>query len=270
MARVAVALLVGVAACHHSAPTYPALDGACDRNRIGTVSVEGAPASEVAGIMVLEGTRDDPARTERVARQTIETMRSDGYARASLTITPKRGCRVDLRVDVSLGPKFKISDIAFATDDAFPAAVRTQTIEDALGGINSVGGVYSPARLKRSLSELNQRYYDAGWLEVQIGEPIAHYDDEHATIAVEIPVQAGRRFRIGQVHATGGEPAQRAVVMASLGLKNGDWYDGEMLRTGIERIRRKLGVLGQDVELRTNVSLKRREIDLEAVVEAVP
>lgn len=270
MARVAVALLVGVAACHHSAPAYPALESACDDSRIGKVSVEGAEAADVAGIMVLEGTRDDPARTERVARQTIETLRTDGYSRASLSITPKRGCRVDLRVDVALGPKFKISDIAFATDDAFPAAVRTQLIEDSLGGINSVGGVYSAPRLKRSLSELNQRYYDAGWLEVQIDEPLAHYDDEHSTISVEIPIRAGKRFRIGQIRASGGEPAQRAVVMAALGLKNGDWYDGEVLRTGIERVRRKLGVLGQDVELHTNVSLKRREIDLEAVVEAVP
>ena len=270
MVRAVVVLLGGLAACHPQPPAYPALPPTCDAERIGQVVVEGAPPAEVAALTVLEGTRDDPERTERIARQTVEGMRSDGYARAALSITPKRGCRVDLRVEVTLGPRFKINDIVFVTNDEFPAAVRTATIEDALGGVNSIGGVYSSTKLRRSLADLGQRYYDAGWLEVRVDDPIAHYDDANEVITLEIGIHAGKRFRIGQIHASGGEPAQRAAIMAALGLHNGDWYDGELIRTGLERVRRKLGSRGQEIELRTNVSLKRREIDLEAVVEASP
>jgi outer membrane protein assembly factor BamA len=268
MVRAAVVASLGLAACHPAPPAYPPLAPTCAADRIGTVTVDGASSTEVAGLTVLEGTHDNPARTARIARQTIEALKSHGYARAKLSITPARGCRVDLHVEVALGPQFKIDEIVFVTNDAFPPAAREAAIEDALGGINTIGGVYSADKLRHALTELTQRYHDAGWLEAKIDDPVAHYDDRRSTISVEIPIEAGRRYKIGQVSASGGEPATRAAVMQALGLREGDWYDGETLRMGLERVRRKLGPRGQDIELRTNVSLKRREIDLEAVVEA--
>jgi len=268
MVRLAV-VCACLAACHSSAPAFPAVHPACAADRIGQVSVEGAARADVAGLTVLEGTRDNPARTERIARQTIEALRTRGFARARLMISRESACRVDLHVDVALGPQFKIEEIQFVTDDGFPANVRAATIEDALGGINTIGGVYSAERMRHALSELVQRYYDAGWLEARIDDPVARYDDDRGTIQVQVPIHAGRRFKIGQIHASGGEPATRAAVMQALGLRNGDWYDGETLRTGLERVRRKLGLRGQGIELRSNVSLKRREIDLEAVVGVV-
>jgi outer membrane protein assembly factor BamA len=268
MVRFAV-VLACLTACHPSPRTYPTVARVCSADRIGQVTVEGAARADVAGLTVLEGTRDNPSRTERIAHQTIEALRTRGYARARLVITRDPSCRVDLHVDVDLGPQFKIDDIQFVTDDGFPANIRAATIEDALGGINTIGGVYSSDRMRHALADLVQRYQDAGWLEAKIDEPVARYDNDRGTISVRIPIHAGKRFRIGQIHASGGEPATRAAVMQALGLRNGDWYNGEMLRTGLERVRRKLGLHGQGIELRSSVSLKRREIDLEAVVGVV-
>jgi outer membrane protein assembly factor BamA len=268
MVRLAV-VFACLAACHPSARTYPAVSQTCSADRIGRVSVDGAARADVAGLTVLEGTRDNPRRTERIAHQTVEALRTRGYARAILRITREAGCRVDLHVQADLGPQYKIDDIQFVTDDGFPANIRAATIEDALGGINTIGGVYSAERMRHALADLVQRYQDAGWLEAKIDDPEAVYNDDRGTIGVRIPIHAGKRFRIGQIHASGGEPATRAAVMQALGLRNGDWYDGEMLRTGLERVRRKLGLHGQGIELRSSVSLKRREIDLEAVVGVV-
>src|SRR5262249_55177615 len=86
MVRFAV-VLACLTACHPSPRTYPAVAHSCSAERIGLVTVEGASRADVAGLTVLEGTRDNQSRTERIAHQTVEALRTRGYARAVLRIT---------------------------------------------------------------------------------------------------------------------------------------------------------------------------------------
>jgi outer membrane protein assembly factor BamA len=236
----------------------------CAFNRVGDVTVTGAPRNAVPELAVLEGTLDDPERTDRIAEIATSALRARGYARATLAITRRAGCRVDLDVTVMLGPRYRIATIAFGTDDAFPSADRLAVIEDALGTVNTIGGVYVEYRMTRALAELERRYRDAGWLEAKLGAPRTTYDPA-GTVAVEIPVTAGPRFRIGSVKAVGAGRRAREAVLHSLGLHAGDYYDGPSVRTAIERARHKLA---RWVELRTNIAGDRPEIDLEAILEA--
>src|SRR5262249_39912871 len=112
----------------------------CASNRIGEVTVAGASREAVPQLAVLEGTLGDPERTDRIAEAATSGLRTAGYAKARLAITRRTGCRVALDVTVALGPRYRIADIAFETDDAFPAADRLAAIEDALGTVNTVGG----------------------------------------------------------------------------------------------------------------------------------
>jgi outer membrane protein assembly factor BamA len=171
---------------------------------------------------------------------------------------------VDLDVVVTLGARYRISNIAFDTDDEFPTADRLGAIEDALGTVNTIGGVYVEYRLTRALAELERRYRDAGWLDARLGPPRATYDPS-GTVAVAIPVAAGRRFRIASVRAVGASPIAREAVLQTLGIHAGDYFDGPSIRTAIERARHKLA---RWVELRTSVADDRPEIELEAILEA--
>jgi outer membrane protein assembly factor BamA len=244
------------------APDAP--DAPCSSHRVGQVAVTGAPASAVPQLAVLEGTIDDPERTERVARVAADGLRAQGYAGASIAVARRPGCRIDLAVTVTLGPRYRIARIRFDTDDDFPPAERLAVLEDALGTVNTIGGVYIEYRMQRALVELQRRYRDAGWLEAELGAPRTTYDPA-GTVAVRIPVRAGERFRIGSVRAVGAGARAREAVLQSLGLRAGDYYDGPRIRWAIERARRRLA---RWVELRTNVAGDRPEIDLEAVVEA--
>jgi outer membrane protein assembly factor BamA len=238
---------------------------ACSSHRVGQVTVNGAPASAVPQLAVLEGTLDDPERTARVARVATDGLRAQGYADAAIAVARRPGCRIDLEVTVALGPRYRIARITFDTDDDFPEAERLAVVEDALGTVNTVGGVYIEYRMKRALVELERRYRDAGWLEAELGEPRTTYDPGAAgAVTVQIPVRAGQRFRIGSVRAVGAGAARDAVLQ-SLGLHAGEYYDGPRIRGAIERARRRLA---RWVELRTNIADDRPEIDLEAVVEA--
>jgi len=236
----------------------------CAFNRVGYVTVSGAPRSAVPQLAVLEGTLDDPERTQRIAAVATRALAAQGYARASLAITRHPACRVDLEIAVTLGPRFQIAAITFETDDAFPAAERLAVVEDALGTVNTVGGVYIEYRLTRALAELARRYHDAGWLEARLGPPRATYDP-HGTVALAIPVSAGRRFRLGSIKASGAGPGARQAVLQTLGLRAGEYYDGVRVRRAIERARHRVA---RWVELRASVAEGRPEVDVEAIMDS--
>jgi outer membrane protein assembly factor BamA len=98
---------------------------------------------------------------QRIAAAATDSLHARGYARASLHVS-RAGC--GLAVEVALGTRYKISHIEFITDDAFPATTRLATLEDSLGTVNTVGGLYVADRMDASLERLQHRYRDAGWI----------------------------------------------------------------------------------------------------------
>jgi outer membrane protein assembly factor BamA len=255
----AYVIWLGVISCGGAAiPVRPAITTPCSVMRVGKVAVTGAPSSQVAALAVLEGTIDDRTRTDRIVAVAAERLRALGYARAQIAVTRKPGCFTDLDVAVALGPKFKIQTIDFATSDQFPARDRLAVIEDALGTVNTIGGIYVEYRLARALTRLQERYRDAGWLDAKIAPPIARYGD--ASIAITIPITPGPRFKISAVRARGAGAKVRAAVLDEIRIEPGSWYDGLAIRNGIERARRKLD---RRVELRTIVSHDAIELELE-------
>jgi outer membrane protein assembly factor BamA len=275
-------------------------------NRISEVQVIGAPRDAVPQLAVLEGTVDDPDRTERVAQLALRDLRSRGYAAATLAVSRRTRCGIGLDVHVTLGPRYRIASITFDTGASNTGASDTgpsntgasntgasntgpsntgtsgtgtslpgreagtgapidplAALEDSLGTVNTVGGVYIEYRMKRALTELERRYRDAGWLEATLGAPRTRYFAD-GTIAIAIPATAGRRFRIGSITAVGASPTARAAVLQTLGLHAGDYYDGPSVRTAIERARKKLD---RWVELRTAIAGDRPRVDVEAIMD---
>lgn len=256
----AYVIWLGVISCGGSprAPARPPIAAPCSVMRVGTVAITGAPRTQVAALAVLEGTIDDRVRTDRIVAVAAERLRALGYARAEIAVARKPGCFTALDVAVTLGPKFEIASIDFATADQFPARDRLAAIEDALGTVNTVGGIYVEYRLARALTRLQERYRDAGWLDAKIAPPIARYGD--ASIAITIPITPGPRFKIAAVRARGGGAKVRAAVLDEIRIEPGSWYDGLAIRNGIERARRKLD---RRVELRTIVANDAIELELE-------
>lgn len=273
---VALALVPPLVACRPAEqPARPRPAGGsvrCAFNRVGAVIVRGAPRELVPALTVLEGTLDDPARTQRIAAVATRGLIAQGYAGAAIAVAHRpgagRGACIELDVRVAPGPRYRIARIAFETDEphdrAFPPAERLAALEDALGTVNTIGGVYIAYRMTRALAELERRYHDAGWLDARLGAPRVTYDPGGA-IDLAIPVAAGRRFRIARVTATGAGPGARAAVLDSLDLRPGDYYDGPRIRTAIARARH---ALARRVELRTRIAHDRPEIEVEAIVEA--
>jgi outer membrane protein assembly factor BamA len=256
---------LGSVACRHPQATFPAIPSACSEARVGKVIVEGGNRDHVPQLAVLEGTLDNPERTDRIASVSTELLRARGYPRAEIRVSRRQGCGVELVVTVATGPKLVIGSIAFATTDSFPADARLAAVEDALGTINTVGGAYVPDRLDRALEQLTRRYHELGWLEAAIDRPQVTFDDERGEVNITIGVRAGRRFKIGNVSARGGRRTTRAAVIDALGLRGGQYYDAELLREGIVRARREI-----DDRLQMRMQIASDRIDVEAIVGDEP
>ena len=256
-------LLTALAACHSGGIPQRSVALSCAPDRIGAVVVTGASRAELAPLTVLEGTLDDPERTERITGVALEGLRAQGHAKATVTVTRQVGCGVELHATVVRGPKYRIARIAFETDDEFPAAQRLAVLEDGLGSVNTVGGTYIAYRLQRALKELKRRYADAGWVGVTIATPRALYTKD--TVTLTIPLTSGPRFTIGTIRAIGAGKEARATVLDALGLREGAYFDRSEVRAGIERAQR---MLDRKIQLRVQVAPDRTEIDVDAIVEA--
>lgn len=266
--RVRAALLLAALAGCHGGPGPAELPPPCAADRIGAVVVEGAPRALLAPLTVLEGTLDDPERTERVAQLALEGLRVLGHAKAELAVERAAGsCGATLHAIAVLGPKYTIATITFVTDgddDALTEAQRLAVIEDGLGAVNTVGGTYIAYRLTRALVELKQRYADAGWVDATIAAPRARFDGR-GKVSLAIEVHAGPRFTLGTIRAIGAGKEARATVLDALGLREGAYYDRAVVRAGVERAQR---VLDRRIQLRVNIAKERSEIDVDAIVEA--
>lgn len=260
--RGAIAFVL-LAACHGTPTSVAPRPLTCGPNRVGKITVIGGTPADVPQLAVLEGTLDDAARTARIATLSTEMLRARGYAHAHLQVDRREGCGVELIVRVDRGPRYTIDNITFATDDTYPADARLAEIEDVLGTVNAIGGAYVADRLARALAQLERCYQDAGWLDAAVGKPAVEFDDVHHTISLTIPVEAGKRFRVGNVVARGGHRSTRAAVLDALGLRGGQWFEGRVVREAIDRARREVG---EHVELRVQVAKDR--VDVEAIVGA--
>jgi outer membrane protein assembly factor BamA len=247
------ALLLALTACHGGIAPRPPVAAGCPAGRIGKVTIEGASPRDVAPLAVLEGTLDDPPRIARTTEVAVDFLRARGYPHATIDVTRRAGCGVELAIAVDRGPRYRIADIELHSDATLPPGDARAALEDGLGTVNAVGGAYVADRLTRALAALVHRYRDAGWLDAAADAPRASWDETDHTVRLAIALHPGRRYKIGKLVA-------RPSVIDALGLKGGDWFEAGTLRTALERARRRLA---RRLAVTLSVASERAAIDVE-------
>lgn len=193
-----------------------------------------------------------------------------GYYNAEITDRIESDTQKDFVVilDIKENERLYIRSITFEGNEAFTQKelvnMMTTTERTFLGFITDTG-ILNREHLKQDVQKLSAFYFNNGFVNSQIGEPVITYDAKG--IHIKITVREGKRFKIGSVNISGDELAKsRADLFAALRTQPGKHYDREAIMRDMEMITvaaNDEGYAHADVNPQIKIHEKEQLVDLD-------
>jgi outer membrane protein insertion porin family len=187
-------------------------------------------------------TLDQPLLYEN--RQRIEALyRTDGYylAEVGFEIEPLGEASVGIHFDIDEKEKLKLRDIEFTGNEAMDDSDLTDGFQTKVWHFWSYAtswfdrsGTYSEPIFIQDLQGVEKKYTDAGYLQVEIGEPEVIPSEDGLRVVVN--VNEGRRFNVGTLEVTGDSTVDIDVLRGKLKLKEGDVFNRSALAEDISSL----------------------------------
>ncbi|MDZ4696071.1 MAG: outer membrane protein assembly factor BamA [Deltaproteobacteria bacterium] len=148
--------------------------------------------------------------------------------------------QVDLYFRIRENIKVTVSRINFVGNkgqtDADLRSVMMTSEGDLLSFMSS-SGTYREEVFQRDLLLIQGQYFDHGYIEVKVGEPLMELSPDRQSLFITIPIEEGKQYRIGKLKVSGDllEPPQ--FYIERLSARPGDLFNRSHLsqdRTSIE------------------------------------
>ena len=210
---------------------------------------------EIEAVIQLD-TFIDSLQLNKVKRILRELLAEDGYHSPEITqeITAVAGGPKRVRVVFNIvdGPQTKIDSIVFVGNEAITSGtLRKQmkaNIQPKWWPLSwfSKAGTYKEHRFAEDADAIIQFYRGDGYVNAQVGQPELRNlrDSENATkrwVELRIPVSEGRRYRLGDFTFEGITILQESAVRDQFHFEEGDYYDEQEIREGLERVQALYG-----------------------------
>lgn len=163
-----------------------------------------------------------------------------GYYNAEITDRLEKDGPKDfiVIVDIKENDRVYVRSITFEGNEAFSTKelvnMMTTTERTFLGFITDTG-ILQTSQLKQDVQKLTSYYFNNGFVNAQIGEPVVTYDAKG--IYIKMLVKEGKRFKIGKVEISGDQLEKtRADLYSSLKTKPGIYYNREAIMKDMEAI----------------------------------
>jgi outer membrane protein insertion porin family len=201
-------------------------------------------SDEIRDVLTLTtgATLDYPLLYENRLR--IEALyRAQGYylADVEFEIDPLARSSVGIHFEVDEKEKLKLRSIEFTGNDHFDAGELTEGFQTKIWRFYSLAtswfdrsGTYSEPLFIQDLRGVEKKYTDAGFLQVEIGEPDVRPSEDGLTVVV--PVNEGRRFRVGDLDVVGDSTVDIDALTRKLRLHQGDIFNRSHLTSDIEAL----------------------------------
>jgi outer membrane protein insertion porin family len=216
-------------------------------------------------------TLDHPLLFENRGR--IEGLyRAEGFylADVSYEVEPLGEASVGINFLVDEGRKLKLRKIEFEgnqafSDDELREGFRTKTwrwYSYATSWFDH-SGTYSEPLFIQDLNGVQKKYGDAGYLQVQLGEPNVVPSPEG--IDVTVSIEEGRLFRVGEIDVTGDETVDIEALRPLLKLEQGAVFNRSFLSEDVRALTDHYGDRGYyfaSVTPQTRVLPDQEEVDV--------
>ena len=163
--------------------------------------------------------------------------------------------RVRLVFTIEDGPKTRIRDIEFSgNEERSSGQLRKQMTANKEPrkwpfSWFSSNGTYKEHRFAEDADGIVQYYRKHGYVRAQVGQPELttledSVDGSKRFVRMRIPISEGRRYRMGELTFENITILREDALRQQFDLTEGDFYDEEVIREGIERAQAMYGVGG--------------------------
>ena len=151
---------------------------------------------------------------------------------------------------IAEGPQLAIRDVEFIGNRVFSDNVLAGRLKSnkarGLLTLVSGGGAFNEEKFADDAQAIVEHYRNHGYIEAQVGAPqLRPLDDspDGATrwVQLRIDVDEGRRFQIGTFTVAGNTVLRTEALLPLFKMEEGDVYDEQRIRKGLERARELYG-----------------------------
>jgi outer membrane protein insertion porin family len=199
----------------------------------------------------------DPTVIRRVEGIIRGLMAEKGYQDAEvsheLRELPGGPKLVHLAFTIKDGPKIRIREVEFDGNQAISdGRLRRQMKENKAPGFFSFfrgGGTFHEGKFAEDAERVVAYYRDRGYIAARVGQPeivtlADSPDGKRRDIKLKIPVQEGKRYRVGDFSFDGVKVIKLEALRPLFKLQTGDYYSDKRIRKGLETARELYGTVG--------------------------
>jgi outer membrane protein insertion porin family len=213
----------------------------------------------------------DPGKARRVEAIVVQMLADKGFPFAKVKHDAKSlgGAGYQVSFIVDEGPKAKVKEITFVGNDVFTdKQLRGAMKKVKSGSSDDVVGIFTaPTRWGKNTwtdekwsdphegdkKRLQDYYLNHGYVTASIGEPTITFVDGKSGFLkkkpvkwahVEIPVNEGERYRVGEIKFDGMTVFKPEGIRTMLKLQEGDWYKEARVEKLVDKMRDAYGAQG--------------------------
>jgi len=208
----------------------------------------------------------DPTKVKRAEVVIKELLAAHGRQFATVTseVRPIPPAAVALTFVVKEGPKVKVGKITFEGNKA----ISSRQLQSAMKNLKPIGiphsiflesifpRTYDSTKLNEDAERVRYFYQTKGYFKALVGDPKTQIHDTAPkwyffekspgkAVDIKLPVEEGDRFRLKEITFSGNKAVTNTAQLRTLfKLKDGDIFDTEAVRKGLENLRKAYAGLG--------------------------
>jgi outer membrane protein insertion porin family len=134
-------------------------------------------------------------------------------------------------------------------------------------------GAFLEEMLKNDLELIADAYYNIGYLQVKIKEPVVMLSDDKRNLTINIQIEEGEQFKVGKIDISGDLLKPKTELLDMVSFKGGDIFSRSRLRSNVLVLNDFYGDQGYayvNVSPLTRLNPEPRTVDLTFDIEKGP
>jgi outer membrane protein insertion porin family len=210
----------------------------------------------------------DPTRVKHAEVVIKELLAAHGrqFATVKSEVRPIPPASVGLTFVVKEGPKVKVGKITFVGNEH----IKSRELQSAMKNLKPIGiphsifleslfsRTYDSTKLNEDAERVRYYYQTKGYFKALVSDPKTQIHDTSGfvwympwshkpgkAVDITLPVEEGAQYRLKEITFTGNKAiTNNAALRAQFRIKDGDIFDTEQIRKGIENLRKAYAALG--------------------------